>query len=226
MDFEVQRFFARSSHLNPAALGKVRLDIAEVVETLHMSVRASAWGETSQTKLCVYGGIPFSVRRNRPPDHQVPVQIWLSATHPLEPPTVYIVPSDDTHRILSNSPYCDVTGLCYLPALAQWSPPTSTLKGLVLQLIKACCQYPPLWEADATDPANGASASAASAGASASASGGDLDDDALCVVCLSMAKDAVLVPCGHFCCCISCATNMKACPVCRTPIKFRQRVFQ
>lgn len=231
MDWEVQRFFARSTHLNPAALGKIRLDLAEVVQTLHMSVRAATWGDTSQTKLCVYGGLPFSIKRGRTPDHVIPIQIWLSSQYPLDPPTVYVVPSGPNEKILSNCPFCDITGLCYLPLLAEWSPANSTVKAVVLQLVRLCCAHPPLWIDDTAPAAVGpppASGGLSNAGTATGGGGGgeNVDDDVLCVVCLSSEKDAVLVPCGHFCCCISCATNVSMCPVCRQTIQFRQRVFK
>jgi hypothetical protein len=42
-----------------------------------------------------------------------------------------------------------------------------------------------------------------------------------CVICTEAAKNAILKPCCHVCCCVKCANDLKPnlCPVCRTPIK-------
>jgi len=42
-----------------------------------------------------------------------------------------------------------------------------------------------------------------------------------CVICMEAAKNAILKPCRHVCCCVKCANNLnpKLCPVCRGPIQ-------
>ena len=52
---------------------------------------------------------------------------------------------------------------------------------------------------------------------------GDEDIDTDCVVCMFIEKDVVFAPCGHYCCCDSCATNIhksrkSICPMCRAAI--------
>ena len=53
---------------------------------------------------------------------------------------------------------------------------------------------------------------------------GDDDDDMDCIVCMSLDKDVVFAPCGHYCCCGDCAkiihssSGKSKCPMCRTPI--------
>lgn len=50
----------------------------------------------------------------------------------------------------------------------------------------------------------------------------DHKDEPDCVVCLDAQKEQIFVPCGHFCmckCCISQLVRPKKCPMCREPIK-------
>ena len=44
-----------------------------------------------------------------------------------------------------------------------------------------------------------------------------------CVICMERPADHVLIPCGHLCLCSSCVVS--SCPVCRSNIHARQRVF-
>jgi len=48
-----------------------------------------------------------------------------------------------------------------------------------------------------------------------------------CVVCFERAKDTLLQPCNHICCCGQCASRLKPdiCPVCRTAIKNKVKIF-
>ena len=59
-----------------------------------------------------------------------------------------------------------------------------------------------------------------------------------CVVCMAACVSTVLLPCGHLCLCMGCATSMQAsasstakdskpvtCPLCRLPAERMQRVF-
>lgn len=50
-------------------------------------------------------------------------------------------------------------------------------------------------------------------------------DDKECVVCAAEAKATVFVPCGHLCCCVACAAQLKHCPLCQAEVSLRQRVF-
>ncbi|XP_004364664.1 hypothetical protein CAOG_01796 [Capsaspora owczarzaki ATCC 30864] len=43
-------------------------------------------------------------------------------------------------------------------------------------------------------------------------------DDDLCVVCLDHERNAVLLECGHRCACMTCARELRACPICRRSI--------
>lgn len=49
----------------------------------------------------------------------------------------------------------------------------------------------------------------------------DAPDSLECVVCMEAAKNAILKPCRHACCCLKCANTLepKLCPVCRGPIE-------
>lgn len=53
------------------------------------------------------------------------------------------------------------------------------------------------------------------------------EDKRLCVVCLSVDKTVVLVPCLHLCVCTDCsnANALKLCPICRKPIDGKVNVF-
>lgn len=49
------------------------------------------------------------------------------------------------------------------------------------------------------------------------------EDQGECIICMDTEKDVVFAPCGHYCCCRSCATSVKGgnstCPLCRTMIQ-------
>lgn len=55
--------------------------------------------------------------------------------------------------------------------------------------------------------------------------GTKVDNNALCVVCLSSPKDCALLPCGHLCVCYECGASLRLnpshskCPLCRQPVK-------
>ncbi|CAN0039178.1 unnamed protein product [Scytosiphon promiscuus] len=46
-----------------------------------------------------------------------------------------------------------------------------------------------------------------------------------CVVCMDSTVTCTFVPCGHFCCCDSCAGRVGACPVCRSEVQRSIRTF-
>jgi len=46
-------------------------------------------------------------------------------------------------------------------------------------------------------------------------------DSILCVICLDAPRAVAFVPCGHMCCCPSCASSMDVCPLCRGPVSGR-----
>ncbi|KAK9695945.1 Leucine rich repeat [Popillia japonica] len=45
-----------------------------------------------------------------------------------------------------------------------------------------------------------------------------------CVICLDVHCQMIFVPCGHFCCCIVCASPVNNCPLCRSDIAHKIRV--
>jgi len=47
-----------------------------------------------------------------------------------------------------------------------------------------------------------------------------------CVVCLDKQSDAVFLPCGHVCCCFECSAALKLCPMCRTGITQKIRIYR
>jgi len=54
-------------------------------------------------------------------------------------------------------------------------------------------------------------------------------ENSACVICLdeTVKVDALFIPCGHMNCCYDCATNgnIVTCPICRTPIQQKMRVY-
>ncbi|GAB2281286.1 Subtilisin-like protease 1, variant 2 [Dionaea muscipula] len=48
----------------------------------------------------------------------------------------------------------------------------------------------------------------------------------LCVICLEHKYNAVFVPCGHMCCCISCCSHLASCPLCRRHIEQVVKTFR
>ncbi|EPY33041.1 hypothetical protein STCU_02518 [Strigomonas culicis] len=178
----------------------------------------------------MYGGLTISVRQGEHGDKQsggskkyiVPVQIWLSSQYPIEPPIIYLIAAavaadgnnkDSTEvKIVSNHPNVDLNGLCYCKYLSEWKPRTSSLQKAMRELVREfeACGVCPLVKDESRKPCK----------MNASGSGSDLD----CVICYNK-KDTVLVPCGHYCLCSSCAANVLDCPICRVKVKVRQRIF-
>lgn len=52
------------------------------------------------------------------------------------------------------------------------------------------------------------------------------EDATKCVVCIENMRSHVLIPCGHLCVCDGCGETLQACPLCRTAVVSRHRVFQ
>ena len=47
-----------------------------------------------------------------------------------------------------------------------------------------------------------------------------------CIICFDNKINAVFVPCGHLCCCYSCAAKCKKkCPICRKKNKLIQKIY-
>ncbi|KAJ8314476.1 hypothetical protein KUTeg_006626 [Tegillarca granosa] len=52
-----------------------------------------------------------------------------------------------------------------------------------------------------------------------------LRDQKTCKVCLDKEVGMVFLPCGHLCCCVSCAPAVRKCPICRGDIKGTVRTY-
>ena len=52
----------------------------------------------------------------------------------------------------------------------------------------------------------------------------NLEDSFLCCICMSRPVGMVLCPCGHMTC-SECAPKISECPLCRTEVERRQKVF-
>ncbi|CAM9490857.1 unnamed protein product, partial [Hapterophycus canaliculatus] len=44
-------------------------------------------------------------------------------------------------------------------------------------------------------------------------------------VCFERKIDCTLVPCGHHCCCLTCAAQFEQCPVCRADVEQKIRAI-
>jgi len=44
------------------------------------------------------------------------------------------------------------------------------------------------------------------------------EDNNECCICLDSEKNSVFVPCGHYYCCMKCASQINKCPICRNHI--------
>ncbi|XP_048414687.1 E3 ubiquitin-protein ligase LRSAM1 isoform X2 [Stegostoma tigrinum] len=47
-----------------------------------------------------------------------------------------------------------------------------------------------------------------------------------CVVCLDCESQMIFLPCGHVCCCQTCAAGLYACPLCRKDIEQKVRMYR
>ena len=45
-----------------------------------------------------------------------------------------------------------------------------------------------------------------------------LDDDSACIACMAIARDTIIIPCGHLVLCQVCAKGLSLCPMCRTAV--------
>ncbi|GET86359.1 unspecified product [Leishmania tarentolae] len=253
MNDDVVRFFSSSRHYRPEVLRRIVMDIDAVCSSLSFSRKITTWGSTEQPKICLYGGLPVSFpmipRHGAVGDDGVasepilqpfliPIQIWISHQFPAEPPFIYLAYtriSDASHipesvnasllKIVNNHPNVDLTGLCFCKELAEWKPFTSSLCLTVERLGRALTESGrcPVYIDQAICGNSLATEGNNSDYESASVAGNTPPN--LCLVCYNK-KDTVLVPCGHFCVCMSCAANLIECPLCRTKIKVRQRVFE
>ena len=51
-------------------------------------------------------------------------------------------------------------------------------------------------------------------------------DEGQCCVCMSVPSRYACVPCYHLCLCRKCARRITSCPICRTHVVFKQRIFR
>ncbi|EAN86984.1 hypothetical protein, conserved [Trypanosoma cruzi] len=242
----ITRFFSSSSHCKPEVLGRILHDVENLCNTFHFYCRDATWGVTQQEKLCIYGGLPITIKksnsdhtsltpdsREQAPPHRyvLPLQIWLTHLYPIEPPLVFLLSAEQGCRIASNHKYVDATGRCHTPELAAWHPVSSSLCDVVkklCQLLSAEGSIPLCFGEEGVSSPSKGHATAVSQRLRHGLENGDddkqTDEHERCVVCFSP-KETVLVPCGHYCLCDACATNVTHCPLCRGSVKFRQRVF-
>jgi len=49
--------------------------------------------------------------------------------------------------------------------------------------------------------------------------------DKMCSICLSHKIEIVFIPCGHVCVCFGCCGKLAKCPICRTNITLKNRIY-
>ncbi|KPI84019.1 hypothetical protein ABL78_6928 [Leptomonas seymouri] len=252
MNDDIVRFFGSSGHYRPEVIRRIVTDIDTLCNSICFSRRITTWGTTEQSKICIYGGLPvkFSVIpksegegniKNMEPQLQsflLPIQIWLSHQFPIEPPFMYLVCNRSSGnpkipeavdasviKIVANHPNVDFTGLCFCKELAEWNPSTSSLCYTIERFSKALeksCRYPICIDEGTSEGLQAIDGNESDSDGKNSTV--DITANS-CLVCYGK-KDTVLVPCGHYCACVSCAANITECPLCRMKIMLRQRIFE
>lgn len=53
----------------------------------------------------------------------------------------------------------------------------------------------------------------------------DMDDQIVCRICLTEPKCVVLIPCKHFVSCMICVGDLERCPLCRTDIEEKMKIY-
>lgn len=81
--------------------------------------------------------------------YNIPVSIWLMDTHPQNAPLCFVKPTKDMS--IKVSKYVDSNGKVYLPYLHDWSPNGSTLQALIMAMIAAFGEIPPVYSKPRTD---------------------------------------------------------------------------
>ena len=107
------------------------------------------------------------------------------------------VEGDNIRDLIENR--CQIHG-CYRPP-----PPWSLAPKLMSLIPRRAAPPPPPMEQSVAEGAEG-------------------DADA-CAICMIAAKEMAFIPCGHMACCRTCAPQCSTCPICRTPITQRLRVY-
>ncbi|KAK2726202.1 tumor susceptibility gene 101 protein-like [Artemia franciscana] len=96
--------------------------------------------------LCLDGTVPVVYKYNT---YNIPVNIWLLETHPLNAPMVYVTPTPD--MTIKVSKHVDQNGLVYLPYLHNWSPAKSDLPELIAVMIGVFGEQPPVYSKPKTE---------------------------------------------------------------------------
>lgn len=75
--------------------------------------------------------------------YNIPVKIWLMDTHPANAPLCFVKPTADMS--IKVSKYVDSNGKVYLPYLHEWTQNGSTLQKLIMSMISAFGELPPVY---------------------------------------------------------------------------------
>ncbi|CAH1391720.1 unnamed protein product [Nezara viridula] len=101
---------------------------------------------TSRDLVNLQGTIPVNYKGSV---YNIPICIWLMDTHPDTPPICYVKPTPDMQ--IKMSMYVDHSGKIYLPYLHDWHRSSSDLLGLIIVMICAFGEYPPVFARPRTD---------------------------------------------------------------------------
>lgn len=216
----IRSFFSRSTFCSPDVLHRIVGDLSSVRSTFSLSLQVAAWGTTNQERLCLYGKLWNQ-------QEVLPIQVWLTHLYPVDPPTIFALSPDmgiiaesgrevDISAVVKTPhPNIDNTGLCYCTTLSQWNPRDSSLRTVLLDLSRELVKngYPLHYYCSSPQQK-----------VSLTTESGVLKEWR-CAVCFMNANMVVFIPCGHCCCCQSCASNLPACPLCRKKIELRQIVL-
>jgi ESCRT-I complex subunit TSG101 len=129
---------------------------------LHVKIEQHVYSNgLAKDLVTLTGTVPVNFKNNR---YNIPVQLFLSESHPYEPPLVYVRPTPDMNVNVSET--VDSNGRVYLPYLSDWKYPTSEIYMLINFMTIKFSEKTPLY----SKPAGGVAARPTSAIASQSAS--------------------------------------------------------
>jgi len=99
--------------------------------------------------VCLDGTVPVNYRGNR---YNIPVVLWLTESHPNNPPRVFVKPTQNMQ--IKHGKHVDIAGKIYLPYLSDWKHPQSDLLGLIQILTIIFGEEPPVFATHSNSSSN------------------------------------------------------------------------